>query len=136
MISNLLCSLIYKFSATHELSRWVHFIAFALAVSIPVVARRIRTSVLVAVATVTLGISFELLKASIQRCAVSPNNVVADLFGAACGILLGMNIRVMRKPAQSRNDVIPITPQARSDVNPETLTIDDVLVLILQHFRR
>ena len=50
-------------------------------------------------AIAVLGIAFELLHAFIQGRAVSLQNVLADLFGVACGILLGMNIRVMRKSA-------------------------------------
>ena len=92
-------SLIYKVVAAHDLIRWVHFIAYALVASIPVAAWRLWTSVLASFAIAVLGIAFELLHAFIQGCAIFPQNVLADLFGVACGILLGMNIRVMRNSA-------------------------------------
>jgi VanZ family protein len=55
--------------------------------------------VLASFAIAVLGIAFELLHAFIQGRTISPENVLADLFGVVCGILLGMNIRVMRNSA-------------------------------------
>lgn len=103
-------SWIYRSIAGYDSNRWLHFLAYASAATIPVAAWRRRRSIWFALFPVAVSIVFEALQAGIPGPIVRTQNVPADLFGAAAGILLGLNIRVMRTSAKSHEGV-------RSDVS-------------------
>jgi len=89
-------SLIYQTFVACDANRWVHFVVYATVAVIPVVAWWRRTSVLFSLAIVVLGIPIELLQAHMPGLIGRPQNVFADMFGFGAGILLGLNIRMMR----------------------------------------
>jgi hypothetical protein len=93
--------------SAYSLSRWVHFLVYALVAAIPFTAWRRKSTVLLSLAIAILGFAFELQRAYFPGHAVQSQNVFADMFGIAAGILLGLNIRMMRNPAKSHNQANP-----------------------------
>jgi uncharacterized membrane protein YedE/YeeE len=100
-------SLIYQAVAAYDSNRWVHFLVYATVAVIPVVAWRRRTSVLFSLVIVALGIALELLQTHIPGLIGRPQNAFADMFGVGAGILLGLNIRMMRNSAKSGANATP-----------------------------
>lgn len=94
-------SWIYRDIVAFDSSRWVHFLAYALTVAIPVAVWRRRASVLFSLIPAFMNISLEYLQWHVHGPLVRPRNLSADLFGVAAGILLGLNIRTMRHSAKS-----------------------------------
>jgi len=94
-------SWIYRSIAGFDSNRWVHFLAYALAASIPVAAWKRRKNILLSLIPVLMSTALEAVQAAISEPIVRTQNVPADLFGIAAGILLGLNIRTMRKTAKS-----------------------------------
>jgi hypothetical protein len=87
-----------------SLNRWVHFLVYALVAAIPVAAWRQRTNQLFSLVFLMLGIAIELLPAFLRGHVVHSQNAHADLFGVGAGILLGLNLRVMRHSGNSLSD--------------------------------
>jgi len=96
-------SLIYQAVAAYDANRWIHFLAYATVAAIPISSWGRRTSVLFSLAIVVIGIPLELLQGFTGRA----QNVFADLFGFGAGILLGLNIRMMRTSAKQENNASP-----------------------------
>jgi len=94
-------SWIYRSIAGFDSNRWVHFLAYALAASIPVAAWKRRKNILLSLIPVLMSTALEAVQAAISEPIVRTQNVPADLFGIAAGILLGLNIRTMHKTAKS-----------------------------------
>jgi uncharacterized membrane protein len=94
-------SSIYHFFAAWDSSRWVHFLAYTLVTAIPVAACTYRRDVLVCLVPAIMSITFESLQMHVLGLNVRTQIIVAGLFGIAAGILLGLNIRVMRNSARS-----------------------------------
>jgi hypothetical protein len=92
---------IYHFVAAYDSNRWIHFLAYALVAAIPVAASRRKSIVLSSLVAAIAGIAFESFQAGIPWPIVSTQTVPADLFGVAAGILLGLNLRVMRDSGKS-----------------------------------
>ena len=87
-------------------SRWVHFIVFLLLVATAVASWTQRKSVLIVLAVVFLC-AFAETSLALFSTIVRAENSVGDIFGAFSGILLGLNVRVMRSSLASiRNDEI------------------------------
>jgi VanZ family protein len=91
--------------AAYDSSRWAHFFAYVLVAAIPVAAWRYRRDVAFCLIPVILSIAFESLQTHIPGSVIRMQNISADLFGTAAGILLGLNIRMMRNSAKSPDDV-------------------------------
>ena len=89
------------FLAPYDSNRWAHFLAYASVATIPVAALKRRSIILLSLIPAMTGVSFELWQAYIPGTMVRPQNAPADLFGIAAGILLGLNIRMMRNSAKS-----------------------------------
>ena len=100
-------SLIYQAVIAFNANRWVHFVVYTTVAVIPVVAWRRRTSVLFSLAIVVVGIPIELLQAHMPGLIGRPQNVFADMFGFGAGILLGLNIRMMRTSAKVGTNANP-----------------------------
>ncbi len=94
----------YHSIAVYDSSRWAHFLAYVLVAAIPVVAWKYRRDVAFCLVPVVMNIAFESLLAHLPGSVVRAQNISADLFGTAAGILLGLNIRVMRNSAKSLNN--------------------------------
>jgi hypothetical protein len=95
----------YPLVATFDSSRWAHFLAYALLAATPVAAWRYRRDVAFCLVPVVMSVALE----SFQAHTPGPNfhfqNVAADIFGVAAGILLGLNLRLMRGSAKSLGSV-------------------------------
>jgi hypothetical protein len=95
----------YKALSIYDSNRWLHFLACATVAAIPVAAWRLRTNLLLSLVIGSLGIVPELLQQVLPGAISRPRNILADLFGVAAGVLLGLNIRVMHNSARSPNNV-------------------------------
>jgi len=97
----------YHSIAVWDSSRWAHFLVYVLVAAIPVAAWRYRRDVAFCLVPVMMNIAFEFLLAHIPGSVIRTQNISADLYGTAAGILLGLNIRVMRNSAKSLNNSGP-----------------------------
>ena len=91
----------YYFLALYDSNRWANFLAYALVAAIPIAAWKHRTSMCLSLIPAIISIALELWQKHVPGPIVRTQNVPADLFGIAAGILLGLNFRVMRKSAPS-----------------------------------
>ncbi len=83
-----------------DMSRWAHFLAYATIVVIPFVACRKGKGVLLPVLVVMAGILIESVETLIPGSIARPQNVLANVFGVGAGLLLGMNLRMMKTQAK------------------------------------
>jgi hypothetical protein len=95
---------IYRAMAAYDSNRWVHFLEYAMIAAIPVGAWGRRTDVAISFIPVFLCIVFEVLHMHIPGPIARTSNISADLFGVAAGILLGMNIRLIRSSEMARDN--------------------------------
>jgi len=91
---------IYQLLAAYDANRWVHFLAYAWVVAIPVAAWRRAASILLSLVPAIFAIALEAVQAHIPGPIVRTSNIPADLFGVAAGVLLGLNLRMMRNSAK------------------------------------
>ena len=103
-------SRIYHAIAGYDSNRWVHFLAYALAAAIPVASTRRRAIVLLSFLPAMTSIVLEVLKAQSSGPFPRSQNIAADLFGAAAGILLGLNLRMMRHATRSLDNPSSASP--------------------------
>jgi hypothetical protein len=87
----------YQAIAVVGANRWVHFLVFVSLVAFPVASWARRNDVLIFLTTVVFVIVLEFSWMLIPGLSGRPQNVLANLFGLAAGILLGLNIRMMLK---------------------------------------
>ena len=87
----------------HDLNRWVHFLAYGTMVAVPFIVWRSRTDIWLPLILVATGIALEFLQRLIPGSNVQVQNALADLFGVAAGILLGLNLRAMRASPRPAN---------------------------------
>ena len=110
-------SWIYRMIATYDSNRWVHFVAYCAVAALPVAVCRRRPKLILALLIAAVCIALELVQVYISRPIVRPQNVAADLFGLAAGILLGSNIRKLYASARSASQIAPSTSsQSETDV--------------------
>jgi hypothetical protein len=84
------------FIGVNNFNSWAHFLAFAAVATIPVAAWRQRTNQLLSLIFIFVGIAIELMPSFVPGAFVRPQNAPADLFGVGAGILLGLNLRMLR----------------------------------------
>lgn len=85
-----------KAAVGYNLTRWVHFLAYVTLVAIPVVAWRKGIGLLFPLIIGMTGFAVELLQTFRPGSSFRPQNAIADAFGICAGILLGLNLRMMR----------------------------------------
>jgi len=100
-------SLIHQVVGTSDLNRWVHFLAYVMAVTITFAAWKGRIGVLLTLVIAAFGLGLELSQASILGQIATREIILADLFGLVGGTLLGLNIRLLRSSIQKRSDTGP-----------------------------
>lgn len=93
----------YHYLAPYDSNRWIHFIVYAVIVALPVGTWRRRKAILLSFVPPIMSIILESLQAGIPLPVLQTQTIPADLFGVAAGILLGLNIRTMRKSASPAN---------------------------------
>jgi hypothetical protein len=96
-------SWIYSSIAAYDSSRWAHFLEYAIVTAIPVGAWGRRSRVMISFIPIFLCIALEALHIHFSAPGLRSSNISADLFGVAAGILLGMNIRVIRSSEAGRS---------------------------------
>ena len=97
-------SRIYHILAAYDSDRWVHFLAYGAVATIPFAAWKRKASILLSLSPAIISIVLGSWQAHNSGHMIRTRNVPADLFGIAAGILLGLNIRVMRnseKPVET-----------------------------------
>lgn len=82
-------------------SRWIYFLIYAAVVAVPVGIRQRGSGTLLSLAPIFAAIALDSLASDPLFVAVRPQIIPAELFGVAAGILLGLNLRVMRKAQAS-----------------------------------
>ena len=87
---------IYHFLTAYDSNRWAHFLAYGAVATIPVAAWKRKASILLSLSPAIISIVLGSWQAHNPGLMVRTQNVPADLFGIAAGVLLGLNIRVMR----------------------------------------
>lgn len=90
----------YQSVAEYDSSRWLHFLAYTLVIAVPIAAWKLRSTILLSFIPPIVCIALEWRHAYIQGTLPHPQNLPADLFGLAAGILLGLNLRIMRNSTQ------------------------------------
>lgn len=78
-------------------SRWIHFLIYAAAVAVPIGLWERGLEIYLSLAPVVVAIAIDSLASGPLLRAVRPQMIPAELFGIAAGILLGLNLRLMRK---------------------------------------
>ena len=86
--------------AAYGSNRWVHFLLYMAVVTIPVIAWRRRGTVLFFFGIAVIGSAIDAVQVFMPAFRGRPQFAIADLFGIAAGILLGLNIRMMRRSAK------------------------------------
>ena len=95
---------VYQYLAIYGSNRWVHFLAYALILTIPIGVWQRKSSMLLSFVPAFIGITLEMLRAGYPWSAAVAQTIPADLFGVAAGILLGLNIRTIRHSAKPLNN--------------------------------
>ncbi len=98
-------SLTYRFISNVDSNRWCHFLAYATVAAIPFVVWKRKWAFWFFLIPPTIGIVLESLHSYIPGALVRVQNVPADLFGVAAGILLGLNLCAMRNTARPIENV-------------------------------
>jgi hypothetical protein len=93
-------SLAYQKIAAYDANRWIHFLAYAAVATVPIAVSKPRTRMLLAFLPPVICIALEFSQAHLSGPLTRAQNVPADFFGLAAGVLLGLNIRVMRNSSR------------------------------------
>ena len=87
----------------YDSNRWAHFISYAAVATIPFAAWKRKTGILFSLLLVFLIMALEFLPIHVQGEMPHSQSIPADLFGIAAGVLLGLNLRLLRNSARSLN---------------------------------
>jgi VanZ family protein len=80
-------------------NHWFHFLLYAAIVAIPVTFWRRKYRFMLSLVTVLVVIALGSLQTFIPGHANRSQNAMPDLFGVAAGVLLGLNLRMLRASA-------------------------------------
>ena len=100
-------SWVYRVIATYDSNRWVHFVVYSAVAALPVAVCRRWPKLILALLIAGVCIALELTQAYISSPIGRRQNVAADLFGVAAGILLGSNIRKLYASGRSASQIDP-----------------------------
>ncbi len=105
-------SWIYQSVASFYSDRWIHFLTYASIAAIPVGTWKKRPGILLSFLPAIYCLVVEYVQGQAPGRIVTTHNVTADLFGIAAGILLGLNIRVMRSSTKTNDHANSDTPRS------------------------
>lgn len=94
---------IYKLIADYDSSRWLHFLAYGAVVAVPFATSKYKRGFLFAFIPPIVCIALESSHANVPGAAVRSQNIPADLFGIAAGVLLGLDLRVLSNSEKPLN---------------------------------
>ena len=117
-------SWIYHIIAIYDSNRWVHFVVYSAVAALPVAVCRRRPKLILALLIAAVCIALELVQVYISRPIVRPQNVAADLFGLAAGILLGSNIRKLYASARSASQIGPSASTSTSSPSETPVSVN------------
>lgn len=86
----------FQFETTLDSSRWFHFLIYASLATVSLLAFKKWRTVLGSLIILALATIAEAFHAGIPLITLRSQTVPADLFGIAAGILLGLNIWMLR----------------------------------------
>lgn len=95
---------VYQAVRSNDLNRWIHFLAYGAIVILTFVAWKSRIGALLVLLVTALGLGFELSPVSGSGPSTNRDTALADLFGIASGILLELNIRLLRSSVTARTN--------------------------------
>lgn len=98
---------IYSSVAIFDKNRWLHFLVYMGIVAIPFANWRNKANILLSLIPPFLTYSLEYVQSSFYGPHIRYRNLSADLFGIAAGVLLGLNLRVLRSSRDSLEEVRP-----------------------------
>jgi len=87
-------AMITEYASIH----WFHFLLYAVIVAIPVTVWKRKYRFMLSLVTVLLVIALGSLQTFIPGHQNRSQNAMPDLFGVAAGVLLGLNLRMLRSP--------------------------------------
>jgi putative effector of murein hydrolase len=79
-------------------NHWFHFLLYAAIVTIPVTIWKRKYRFMLSLVAVLLVIALGSLQTFIPGHGNRSQNAMPDLFGVAAGVLLGLNLRMIRDP--------------------------------------
>jgi putative effector of murein hydrolase len=79
-------------------NHWFHFVMYAAIVAIPVTMWKRKYRFMLSLVAVLVVIALGSLQTFIPGHANRSQNAMPDLFGVAAGVLLGLNLRMIRGP--------------------------------------
>ena len=79
-------------------NHWFHFLLYAAIVAIPVTMWKRKYRFMLSLVAVLLVIALGSLQTFIPGHGNRSQNAMPDLFGVAAGVLLGLNLRMIRDP--------------------------------------
>ncbi len=83
-------------------SNWVHFLAYIVVAALPLLAWSFRTGLAISFGIAILSVGLQVLHGLISCRSIDPHNTEINLLGIASGILLGLNILVLRNRVKER----------------------------------
>ncbi len=75
---------------------WVHFLVYFPITTLPILAWRLRTGLVISLGVGILPVAAQLVHGVISGRGTDPNGIVINLLGIASGTLLGLNILALR----------------------------------------
>lgn len=87
----------------YDSNRWAHFIAYAAVITIPVAFWRRKAGILFSLLIAFLTMALEFLPINVPGEMAHAQSIPADLFGITAGVLLGLNLRLMRNSTNTAN---------------------------------
>jgi len=88
----------YEEISVYSSNHWFHFILYAAIVAIPVTMWKRKYRFMLSLVAVLLVIALGSLQTFIPGHFNRSQNAMPDLFGVAAGVLLGLNLRMIRDP--------------------------------------
>ena len=79
---------------------WFHFLAYVVVSILPLLAWRRRAGLILSSGTALLSIGLEMLRGFVNRSSVDVQGTIVNLLGIVAGILLGLNILMLRSRAR------------------------------------
>lgn len=88
----------YDTIAGYSSNHWFHFLLYTVIVAIPVTLWKRKYRFMLSLVAVLLVIALGSLQTFIPGHSNRSLNAMPDLFGVAAGVLLGLNLRMLRAP--------------------------------------
>ena len=88
----------YEAIAQYSSNHWFHFLLYAAIMAIPVTLWKRKYRFMLSLVAVLLVIALGSIQTFVPGHANRSQNAMPDLFGVAAGVLLGLNLRMIRDP--------------------------------------